>query len=293
MEKIIQALQNQGEHVAVFGTATNDLPIMQSANLSITRKESSPTVLDRADLIVTKNSLNALSDALQKGQRIVNSVMGILKLNLNRIAYTLILLVVMYITGERVFYFNPTQGGMISFFTIVLPSIALSLWASTKTVDSKNLSRLLFHFLTPSAVVTSLVVLMVNIIIKTSGAGIAYTQIVVTHVLVLLGLMTFVFYSPQYDSWQYGITSTVGGRLHWRLWLSMPFSYSDPDPLAQRLLRLRPLQNMQDYLLIFLVAIFWAVLVMGIWRLVRSVQTRHTNLKPGNESLEVANQTQS
>jgi len=294
MEKIIQALQNQGEHVAVFGTATNDLPIMQSANLSITRKESSPTVLDRADLIVTKNSLNALSDALQKGQRIVNSVMGILKLNLNRIAYTLILLVVMYITGERVFYFNPTQGGMISFFTIVLPSIALSLWASTKTVDSKNLSRLLFHFLTPSAVVTSLVVLMVNIIIKTSGAGIAYTQIVVTHVLVLLGLMTFVFLQPPVRF--LAVWDNFNGR--WEITLAALAFYAlfhilTLIPLAQRLLRLRPLQNMQDYLLIFLVAIFWAVLVMGIWRLVRSVQTRHTNLKPGNESLEVANQTQS
>ena len=183
---------------------------------------------------------------------------------------------------------------MISFFTIVLPSIALSLWASTKTVDSKNLSRLLFHFLTPSAVVTSLVVLMVNIIIKTSGAGIAYTQIVVTHVLVLLGLMTFVFLQPPVRF--LAVWDNFNGR--WEITLAALAFYAlfhilTLIPLAQRLLRLRPLQNMQDYLLIFLVAIFWAVLVMGIWRLVRSVQTRHTNLKPGNESLEVANQTQS
>jgi len=283
MIQVIQALQAQGEHVAVIGTATNDLPIMQSANLSITRKDSSPTILDQADLIVIRNSLNALPDALQKGQRIVNSVMDVLKLNLTRIAYTLILLVVMFITGSRVFFYNPTQGGMISFFTIVLPSIALSLWAPAKTVDAKNMSRLLFHFLTPAAIATSLAALLIDQIFKASGAGITYTQVAVTHALVLIGLLTLVFLQPPIRFLAAG--NKFSGR--WEPTLAalvfyILFHILTLIPLAQRLMRLRPLQSLQDYLLIFLVAFLWAVMVMGIWRL-GWPEHRRTVQKPKDE----------
>jgi hypothetical protein len=290
MVQIIQALQAQGEHVAVLGTSTNDLPIMQSANLSITRKGSSPTVLNQTDLIVIKNSLNALPDALQKGQRIVNGVMDVLKLNLTRIAYTLILLMAMYITGTRVFYFHPVQGGMISFFTIVLPSIAVSLWASAKTVDAKNMSRLLFHFITPAAAATSLAVLIIDLIIKYSGASISYAQLAVTHALVLMGLLSVVFVQPPLRILAGG--DDFSGR--WEPTLAalafyILFHILTLIPLAQRLLRLAPLQSLQDYLLIFLVSFLWAVLVMGIWRLLWPERFRRTVLKPDEKALEVIN----
>jgi magnesium-transporting ATPase (P-type) len=293
MVQVIQALQSQGEHVAVFGTATNDLPIMQAANLSITRKDSSPTVLDQADLIVIKNSLNALPDAMQKGQRIVNSVLDVLKLNLTRIAYTLILLVAMFITGERVFFYNPTQGSMISFFTIVLPSIALSLWAPAKTVDAKNMSRLLFHFLTPAAIATALAALLIDQIFKTSGAGIAYTQIAVTHGLVLMGLMILVFVHPPlrflaaWDNFSGRWEPTLAALVFYIL-----FHILTLIPLAQHLLRLGPLQSLQDYLLIFLVAFLWAVMLMGILRLGWPERFRRTVQKPKDEGLEGIIQSQ-
>jgi magnesium-transporting ATPase (P-type) len=292
MVRVIQALQAQGEHVAVLGTSSKDLPIMHSANLSITRKGSSTNVLNQADLIVIKNSLNALPDALQKGQRIVNGVLDVLKINLTRIAYTLILLVMMYITGTRVFYFHPVQGGMISFFTIILPSIALSLWASAKTVDAKNLSRLLFHFLVPAAVVTSLAVLMIDLIIKTSGASISYAQLAVTHALVLMGLLTIVFVQPPLPILAAG--DDYSGR--WEPTLAalvfyILFHILTIIPIAQRLLRLGPLQSLQDYLLIFLVTLLWAVLLMGVWRMVWPERFRRTVQRSDGDSFSIIEQT--
>jgi magnesium-transporting ATPase (P-type) len=292
MVQIIQALQAQGEHVAVLGTSSSDLPIMQSANLSITRKDSSPTLLDQADLIVIKNSLNALPDAMQKGQRIVNSVLDVLKLNLTRIAYTLILLVAMYITGTRVFYFHPVQGGMISFFTIILPSVALSLWSSAKRVEAKNMSRLLFHFLVPAAGVTSLAVLVVDIMFKAFGANIIYAQLAVTHTLVLLGLVTFIFVQPPLRILAAG--DDFCGR--WEPTLAalafyIIFHVLTLIPLAQRLLRLAPLESFQDYLLILLVTIFWAVLVMSIWHMIWPERFQRGVQKTDDEGFEVVNQS--
>jgi magnesium-transporting ATPase (P-type) len=291
MVQIIKALQAQGEHVAVLGTSPRDLPIMHSANLSITRRGSSANVLNQANLIVIRNSLNALPDALQKGQRIVNGVLDVLKINLTRIAYTLILLVMMYITGTRVFYYHPVQGGMISFFTIILPSIALSLWASTKTVESKKMTRLLFHFILPSAVVTSLAILMIDLIFKTAGASNSYAQLAVTHALVLMGLMTIVFVQPPLQILAAG--DDFSGR--WEPTLAalgfyILFHILTIIPLAQRLLRLGPLQSLQDYFLIFMVTFLWAVLLMGLWRILWPERFRRTGQKPDVEASNVINQ---
>jgi len=290
MVQVIQALQAEGEHVAVLGTSTHDLLIMQSANLSITRKGSIPNVLNQSDLILIKNSLNALPDALQKGQRIVNGVLDVLKLNLTRVAYILVLLIMMYNTGERVFYFHPVQGGMISFFTIILPSIALSFWASSKTVDAKNMSRLLFHFLTPAASVTALAVLVINLIFKTAGADISYAQLTVTHGLVLMGLLIVVFVQPPLRILAGG--DDFSGR--WEPTLAalafyVIFHVLTLIPLAQRLLRLAPLHSFQDYLLIFLVACLWAVLLMVIWRILWPKRFLGTIHPPVDTEVEVKN----
>jgi len=284
MIRIIKALQAQGEHVAVLGTSIRDLPIMQTADLSITRKGSSPTVLDQADIIVLKNTFNALTDALQKGQRIVNSVMDVLKLNLTRITYTLILVIAMYIAGERTFFFHPAQGGMINVFTIVLPSIALSLWASATTIDGKDMPRLLFHFITPAAIITSLAVLMIDFIFQSSGAGIAYSQLAVTHALVLMGLFLTIFVQPPVrflvggDDFGGGWQTTISALVFYIL-----FHITTLIPAAQRWLRVAPLQSLWDYLLILLIGIFWAILVIGTWRLVWPERFRASTPKPEDD----------
>lgn len=267
--RVIQALQTKGEQVAVLGTSINDIDIMQAANLSITSKGSSPTVLDLADLIMLKNSFRTLTEALQKGQRIVNSVMDVLKLNLSRIGYTLILVLVMYALGERTFFFHPAQGGIVNLFTVVLPSIALSLWTSPKTVDGKIISRLLFHFVAPAAVATSLFVLLVQYIFFRSGAAVVYTQLAITHALILMGLLLVLFAQPPVHflvagddfsgKWQPPLAALV---------FYIIFQVMTLIPLAQRWFRLGPLQSLRDYLLIFLIALVWAILLIGIWRLV-------------------------
>ena len=268
MVNLIQALKNNGEHVAVFGTSINDLDVMKAANLSITKKGSSPTVLDQADLIMLKNSFSTLTEALQKGQGIVNSVMDVLKLNLSRIGYIFILILVMYILGERTFFYHPAQGGIVNFFTVLMPSIALSLWPSPKTVESKTMSRLLFHFISVSSIITALAVLTVHFLFTWFGAGIFYAQLAVTHTLVVIGLMLVLFAQPPVrflvagddfsGNWKPALAALV---------LYVIFNLLTIIPLAQRWFRLGPLHSLYDYLLIYLITIIWGILVVIFWRL--------------------------
>ena len=283
MIQIIQILQSQGEQVAVLGTSIKDIPIMQSANLSITSKSSSPTVLHQADLIVLKNSFNALTQALQKGQRIVNSVMDVLKLNLTRIGTTLILILAMYALGERTFFYHPAQGATINIFTVLLPSIALSLWTSPKAVDGQNIPRLLIHFIFPAALLSALSVFLIRFLFLRFNGDAIYAQLGVTHALVLIGLALVLFAQPPVRFLVAG--DDFSGR--WQpplaiLAFYIIFNLLTLIPLAQRLLRLKPLQTLWDYLIIFTVTLIWAFLLIVIWRLLwperfRSDAAKHEN----------------
>jgi hypothetical protein len=155
-------------------------------------------------------------------------------------------------------------------------------------VDAKNMSRLLFHFLVPAAVVTSLAVVTIDFIVKTSGASISYAQLAVTHALVLMGLMTTVFVQPPLRFLAAGDDNS--GR--WEPTLAavafyILFHILTIIPLAQRLLRLGPLQSLQDYALIFLVTFLWAVLLIGVWRMMWPERFRRTNQKPDTGSWDV------
>ncbi|MEA3327191.1 MAG: hypothetical protein U9R53_07760, partial [Chloroflexota bacterium] len=286
MIKVLDALQAQDEHVAVLGTSIADLKVMHQANFRITRKDSRPTVLDHADIIVLKNTANALPNVLKKGQRIVNGLLDVLKLNLTRIACTLMLLVAMYAAGGRIFYYHPTQGGVISAFTVILPSIALSLWASAKPIKGKNMPRILIHFIIPAGAMISLCILLINFLFRNAGFGIIYTQQVVTHTLVLMGLILVVFVQPP-------VRLLEGGDDSSRNWqpsfvaalLFLVFQLATRLSIAQRFLMIAPLQSARHYLLIFGIVLLWSILLLGIWRLIWPERFRSHISKPNDEIL--------
>ena len=220
------------------------------------------------DLIVLQNTFNALTEALRKGQRIVNRVMDVLKLNLTRITYILILVVAMYLSGGRTFFYHPAQGGTISFFTVILPSVALSLWASARTIDGKKVRRSLFYYFAPASAATALSVLAIKYIFLWLGRDIAYSQLAVTHTLIMTGLLLMIFVEPPMrilsigDDFSGKWQPTIAAGAFYVL-----FNLITLVPLAQRLLRIAPLDSLQDYLLIWLIILIWIILVFGMWSL--------------------------
>lgn len=266
--QIVSALREQDEFVAVMGASIADLPIMRKANLSITRQGSNPTVLDQANIILLKNSPTALPEVLQKGQRIVNGMLDVLKINLTQMLYIMILLGVMFISGERIFFYHPTQGGAIGIFTVVLPAVALSFWSATVAIHRKTIHIQLVHFFVPAAVMTALgVIVLQNVFIK-NFSSIVYTQLAVTHLLVSTGLLLVVFVQPP-------VRFLAGGDEFSGDWrptyvagiLFLVFQIATHMALAQRYLKISPLASLQDYLIVWGISLVWAILLLVIWRL--------------------------
>ncbi|MEJ2348513.1 MAG: hypothetical protein P8Y03_01875 [Anaerolineales bacterium] len=280
MIQILDALKAQGEYVAVQGSSIADLKIVRQSNLSITSQGSSPALLNQADIILLKNSPDALPEVLQKGQRIVNSLIDVLRLNLTQIIYILILLAVLFASGDKMFYYRSAQGGAIGLFTIVIPSIFLSFWASASAVNRARMQRQLAHFVVPAAMMMALTVLLIRSIFSPTAGGIEYTQQAVTHGLVYMGLLLVVFVQPPVQFLAGGDECSGDWRLTYVVAVLFPlFQLVVRMPLAQRYLKLAPLASLNDFLLILGISLVWAVLTLAIWRLAwlrRAVIARRT-----------------
>jgi magnesium-transporting ATPase (P-type) len=268
MSQVVSALRSRGEYVGVMGNSDSDLAIMRQADLKITTQGSSPKLLENSDIIFLRNSPGALSGVLQKGQQIVNGTMDVLRLNLNQITYILILLVFMFFSGERTFYYRPAQGGAIGIFSVVLPSIALTLWANKVAVNRSNMRQQLVHFVAPAAILTSVAVLVVHITFVNAISSIEEAQMAVTNLLVTIGLFLVFFIKPPS-----GRLSPDGKVIRdWRgTYLAgtifIIFHLATRVSLAQRFLMIEPLSTIQEYLFVWLVSLVWVVLTIVVWRL--------------------------
>jgi cation-transporting ATPase E len=265
--QIVRALRRQGERVAMVGDAASDIPAMEEADLRITLRSSSQAALSLADIVLLEDSIQVLPTVLERGQNLVNGMLDILKINLAQIGYILLLTIIMFLSNRRIFYYHPTQGGIIAFFTVIVPSLGLTLWASSGTLPRQYMRSRLWHFVVPAAVTMTLASLVVGWIFGRGLLDVAYSQLAITYLLVAIGLVLVVFVQPPTRFWVGGdVLSRDWRNTYLALVLFLLFILITILPLTQKLFRLTTLQDAWAYAVIGVVAIVWTFLIRAIWR---------------------------
>jgi len=265
--QIVNLLREQGEHVAMVGDSIGDLPAMEAAHLSITTRSSTQAALSRADIVLLKSSLDVLPTVVQQGQKIVNGLLDILKLNLTQIGYLLLLIVAMALSGRQIFYYHPTQGGVVVFFTLILPAIGLTFWATAEAIPRRRMNLQLIRFVIPSSLTIAVAVLLLSSLFGQSTQSIAYTQLAVTHGLITMGLLLVVFVQPPAKLFTGGDSLSGDWRPTYLVIASLVlFNIIVFVPLAQELLRIALLLGGLDYAVVGIVAVTWGGMLLAIWR---------------------------
>ena len=265
--QIVNLLREQREHVAMVGDSIGDIPAMEAAHLSITTRSSTQAALSRADIVLLKSSLDVLPTVVQQGQKIVNGLLDILKLNLTQIGYLLLLIVAMVLSGHRVFYYHPTQGGVIVFFTLILPAIGLTFWATAGAVPRQRMNLQLIRFVIPASLTIAVAILLLSSLFGQSTQSITYTQLAVTFGLITMGSLLVIFVQPPAKIFTGG--DDLSGD--WRptalaIASFVLFNVIVFVPLAQEFLRIAPLMGALDYIVISVVAVLWGSVLLAIWR---------------------------
>jgi len=264
---IIEALRLEGESVVMVGNSVQDVPAMQAANLRIALRNSDQAAMKLTDIVLLKNSLEALPHVLITGQRLVNGILDVFKLYLSQTIAQMLIVLSILLFGIIQFPYHPTQAGIVSLFTIAIPGIFLSVWAAAGRVTSTGLRRQLAHFIIPSAITLVLLTWGVYAFFVIQTENEEYAQLTVTHALLMAGWLRVLFVQPPTPFWVGGapmrgdrrvVGVVVGSILLFLLIISIPF--------FQEIMRITWLRSPVDYLLIILAVAIWALITRAIWR---------------------------
>jgi magnesium-transporting ATPase (P-type) len=270
-ERVVSTLRDRGEVVAVVGDGANDLRAMRQAHLSIARQSSTPAALSLADIVLLEDSPQAFSRLLEKGQRIANGLLDILKLYLNQIAYLALLIVVIWGAGLG-FPYQSKQGSLITIASVLLPSLGLSLLAAPGVLPRSRLGRLLGRFVAPAAIAISAAGVAIYLYFLGGAGKVEYAQLALTYMLTVSGLVLVVLLRPpgkrpiatgEGDAQRAGDPRLAAMVI---LLLLLVFVVAS-IPLADQVFGLKPLEQLSDYGVIALAVAAWAIVASLVWRL--------------------------
>ncbi len=264
-EQIVRALRQAGRSVGVIGDGVSDVSAMRQANLALTRRNSSPAALTVADIILLNDSPLVLPGVVDKGQRIVNGLLDVLKLYLTQVFYLLLLIGGIPLVAYG-FPYSSAQGGVVALLTLTIPAIGLSLWAAGGSLPAASLGRVLTHFVSPAAVTMALAGLAVYVLFLRRSGETEYAQLALTYALVAMGLLLVVFIKPPV---RFALSSlpTIGDLRPTILVMvsALLFVVMTYIPLAQRFFEIAPLRQPSHYLVVGIAVAAWALGVRFLW----------------------------
>jgi magnesium-transporting ATPase (P-type) len=264
--ELVRALRRGGGHVAVLGDAVDDVPVMRQADLRMAFRSSSQVALGASGLVLMRDVLQSLPRVVQRGRQVVNSLLNVLILNLAQIVHLLILELLVLTVRQGLLFYHPTHGGVIAAFTVVLPGLTLPFWSAKRAVPQASIVPRLARFVLPAGLTRVVAVLALDYVLTRAGIDPLYRRNAVTMLLILTGLILYVYLQP-------ALFIKGAGRFQWRyvvavvVLLALYFVLVS-IPLAQEFLYLRFLPR-KDYVTVSLVAVLWTLGVHALWRIRR------------------------
>lgn len=289
MDQVVKDLRAKGQYVAMVGDSVNEIPALRQANLAIAHKHSCQAAQSVADILLLENTLEVLERVLEKGQRIVNGLLDILKLYLAQVFYLILLITAIQVIGFG-FPFRGMQLTVITTLTITIPSLGLTLWAHPGVLYGKSLSRSFWHFTVPAAITISLASTFAFFYFKNTTGDNEYVHLAVTYTLVFIGLAIVLFLRPPIRFLAGGAPVSEDRRISLMVVVLfvlffLTVALSAAIPFLGTTLLLDWLNSAQDYLIIGIAVLVWAVFLLGIWRIWRLNNNNSENFENGSNNL--------
>ena len=288
---IVADLRSKGQYVAVVGNSVNDVPALVQANLAVSYQTSSQATQSVADILLLENSPQVLVGVLEKGQRIVNGLLDILKIYITQVFYLAIMISAIQILR----YGFPIRGihlTVITTVSITIPSLGLTIWAKPGVLYEKSVQKSLMFFITPAAITMGLTGAVVFYYFRTTTGQADYAHLAVTYYLVFTGLLVLLFLRPPFHFLAGGAPLDRDRRIFLMVAILavlffITVALTVAIPFLADLLMLEWLHNLQDYLIISAVVILWTIAVQSTWRIWRLAWIDQELLDNLNENGEV------
>ncbi|MDX1977048.1 MAG: HAD-IC family P-type ATPase [Pseudanabaenaceae cyanobacterium bins.68] len=272
--RIIQTLRQSGKYVAMIGDGVNDVLSLKQANLGIAMESGSKATRNAADIVLLEDSFASLPQAFLEGQKIRNGIQDVIKLFMVRVLCFTLLIFATSLVGNT-FPFLNKHSAAITLISVGLPSTFLPIFAKSGVLPHRSMIRSLLHFDLSAILTLSLVALGVylkylipvidrNIIL--SDQDLLVPRSAIASILIFCNLLLVPFLKPPTRAWV--AAEPLSGD--WRYTI-MAFSLIGFYMVA---VLIPPLRNFfdiaflgwQDYGILAVVAITWAVTLRTLWR---------------------------
>lgn len=279
MTRAVKALRATGHRVGVVGADVNEIHAMLNADISLTTLTASSGALSIADIILLETSPSVAARIIDKGQRIVNGLLDVLKLYLTQALY-LLLLIIALLFSLHGFPYKGAQGGIIAAFAISIPAIAITLTAPAGRLNTRHLGRHLATFVIPAGASIALAGYIIYARFFSLYSLHTAAQNALVHGLVFIGLLLAVlirpplFFTTSINTLARNLLTTIVAVISGAIFL-----ITTTIPLAQKFLFVEPLKSFADYRFITIVSLLWAagfgaylLIVFGLRHLLGTVQ---------------------
>jgi magnesium-transporting ATPase (P-type) len=273
MGTVVADLRAKGQYVAMVGDSVNDVPALLQANLAVTYQNSSQAAQSVADILLLENSLRVLERVLEKGQRIVNGLLDILKLYMTQ-AFSLALL----ISAIQIIGFGfPIRGIHLTVITtvaITIPSLGLTLWAKPGVLYGKSLRKSLSHYVIPAATTIAMAGTFAFFYFRYASGDRDYTHLAVAYVLAFTSLLVVLFLRPPFKLLVGGAPLSKDRRILYMVVIIailflLTVALSTAILFLYNLLLLEWLSPITDFLIVGLIVLVWAIALLVTWRVWR------------------------
>ncbi|MBW4511687.1 MAG: cation-translocating P-type ATPase [Scytonematopsis contorta HA4267-MV1] len=275
--KIIRSIKNAGHYVAMIGDGVNDILSLKQANLAIAMESGSKATRAIADIVLLKDSFEALPEIFVQGQKIRNGIQDVFKLFITRLSCVTLLIIASALVTDY-FPLRNKHSAIVSLISLGLPSTFIPVWAKPTIQPQKSLIRSMVNFVVPAILSITFVSLGVylfyflksipNLPIDITSTELKYQvpRTALVTILVFCQLMLILFLKPPTTAW------VAGERLSgdWRysvlaFLLLIVYFLILLIPAIRDFFELSSLAGI-DYLFLGLVALVWSLTVRWMWR---------------------------
>lgn len=149
---LVEALKQQGHHVAMTGDGVNDIPALKAADCSIAMAGGSDATKQSAQLTLLDSNFANLPLIVAEGRRVVGNITRAASLFLVKTLYSFVLAVLTIVLPIE-YPFQPIQLTLISTLTIGLPAFLLTLEGNHEPIRGDFLRTVLSRAIPSAAAV--------------------------------------------------------------------------------------------------------------------------------------------